>query len=120
MRYVDCFVAAVPTANRDAYVAHGQRFAAIFREMGALRVVECWGDDIPDGVHTSFPMAVGKTDDETVVVSWIERPDKATRDAMMAKMETDSRFHDAGAAMPFDGKRMIFGGFTPILDEGES
>ena len=92
----------------------------MFIEMGALRVVECWGDDLPDGKTTDFRMAVKAEPDETVVFSWIEWPDKATRDAAMAKMmdpdNPDARMDPTKNPMPFDGKRMIFGGFMPVVD----
>ncbi|MGF1502795.1 MAG: DUF1428 domain-containing protein [Paracoccaceae bacterium] len=117
MSFVDGFVVAVPTESRAAYGEHAAQFAAIFREYGATRVVEAWGADVPEGAVTSFPMAVKCAAGETVVFSWIEWPDRATRDAAMAKMRTDPRFEDAGP-MPFDGKRMIMGGFEPILDVG--
>ena len=115
MAYVDGFLAAVPTANREAFRTHAAEFATYFRELGALRIVECWGDDVPEGKVTSFPMAVKRQQDETVVFSWIEWPDKATRDAAFLKMQTDERMQSM-SEMPFDGKRMIFGGFEPILD----
>ena len=115
MAYVDGFVAAVPSANREAFRAHAAEFAVFFKELGALRVVECWGDDVRDGKLTSFPLAVKRGDDETVVFSWIEWPDKPTRDAAFRTMQSDERMQGM-SAMPFDGKRMIFGGFEPILD----
>jgi len=113
MDYIDGFVAAVPVANREAYLAHAATAAALFREYGATRVVECWGDDVPEGKLTSFPMAVKRQDDEIVVFSWIAWPSKAVRDAGWARMMADSRM---GGEMPFDGKRMIFGGFQTSLD----
>lgn len=116
MSYVDGFVVAVPTANREAYQAIAQQASEIFRDHGATRCVECWGEDVPDGKQTSFPMAVRKQADETVVFSWIEWPDRETRDAGMAAAMKDSRMPQDPGAMPFDGKRMIFGGFTPIVD----
>jgi uncharacterized protein YbaA (DUF1428 family) len=115
MTYVDGFVLAVPTANREAYRQHAERAVPFFKEFGATRLVECWGDDVPDGEVTSFPMAVKKADDETVVFSWVLWPDKATRDAGMKKMMEDPRMKEMGD-MPFDGKRMIFGGFDMIVD----
>ena len=117
MSYVDGFVIAVPTGNREAFRSHAAEFAPVFKEYGALRVVECWGDDVPEGKVTSFPMAVQRQADETVVFSWIEWPDKSTREAAMEKMRSDPRFDPAGNPMPFDGKRMIYGGFQPIVDE---
>ncbi len=116
MAYVDGFVIAVPTANRETFRTHAAGFAPIFKDFGALRVVECWGDDVPEGEVTSFPMAVKRGPDETVVFSWVEWPDKATRDRAMAEMMKDPRFEPAANPMPFDGKRMIFGGFEPIVD----
>ncbi len=114
MNYIDGFVAAVKTERRDEYLAFATMAAPMFREFGALAVVECWGDDVPDGKVTSFPMAVKKAPDETVVFSWVLWPSKEVRDAGMAKLMTDERM--AGAEMPFDGKRLIFGGFEVILD----
>lgn len=120
MSYIDGFVIAVPTANRQAFIDHAASIDAIFIEMGALRVVECWGDDVPDGKVTDFRGAVQANDDESVAFSWIEWPDKATRDAAMAKMMSgemnDDRMDPAKNPMPFDGKRMIFGGFQPLVD----
>ncbi|CAI8935191.1 MULTISPECIES: DUF1428 domain-containing protein [Pseudomonas] len=115
MSYVDGFVIAVPTANREKFRQHAQMAAAIFIENGALSLAECWGDDVPDGKVTSFPMAVKLKEDETVVFSWIVWPDKATRDAGMAKLMTDPRVQPDVNPMPFDGQRMIFGGFEMIV-----
>ena len=116
MSYVDGFVAAVPTANREAYLKHCQRFGPIFKEFGATRIVECWGDDVPDGKLTSFPMAVKKKDDETVVFSWVIWPSKAVRDAGWEKMMKDPSMQPGATPMPFDGKRLIYGGFQVLLD----
>ena len=116
MSYVDGFVCPVPTAKREAYRAHAADAAAIFKEFGATQVVECWGDDVPDGKLTSFPLAVQRKDDEAVVFSWVAWPDKATRDAGWEKVMKDPRMPQDMSAMPFDGKRMIYGGFTPIVD----
>jgi uncharacterized protein YbaA (DUF1428 family) len=116
MNYIDGFVAAVPTANREAYRKHAEMAAPVFREHGALKVVECWGDDVPDGVVTSFPMAVKKQADETVVFSWIVWPSRAVRDAGMAKVMADPRLKPDVNPMPFDGKRLIYGGFEMIVD----
>lgn len=112
--YIDGFVAAVPTANKDAYLAHAKAAWPLFKRSGAVRMVEGWGDDVPDGTLTSFPMAVKKRDDETVVFSWVLWPDKATRDAGWQAIMADEAMKSM--AMPFDGKRMIYGGFSPILD----
>jgi len=115
MSYVDGYVMAVPTNNRDAFIKHANEAAAIFREHGALRVVECWGDDVPDGKVTSFPMAVRKKPDETVVFSWIFWPSRQAREGMRRVMD-DPRLQPDKAKMPFDGQRMIFGGFEPIFE----
>jgi uncharacterized protein YbaA (DUF1428 family) len=116
MPYVDGFVTPVPAANRDRYIAYAARAWPVFRKYGATRFVESWGDDVPEGVNTSFPMAVKREADEVVVFSWIEWPDKATRDACFAAMQQDPDFAVLGE-MPLDGKRMIYGGFVPVLDE---
>ena len=113
MKYVDGFVVAVQTANRETYRRHAESAAAVFKEHGALAVVECWGDDVPEGKVTSFPMAVQRKDDETVVFSWITWPSRASRDAGMKKAMDDTRLKNV--AMPFDGKRMIYGGFEVMF-----
>jgi uncharacterized protein YbaA (DUF1428 family) len=114
MSYIDGFVIAVPNANREKFIKHARTFDALFVEFGATRVVECWGDDVPDGKLTDFRRAVQATPDETVVFSWMEWPDKATRDAGMEKFMKDPRM-EAAADCPFDGKRMIFGGFKAVV-----
>lgn len=108
---------AVKTGEKDAYRGFAERMVPVFKKHGALSLVECWGDDVPGGDVTSFPMAVKCAEDETVVFSWIIWPDKAAREAgnkgAMAEMET------AGITMedvPFDGKRMIFGGFEVLVE----
>lgn len=120
MNYVDGFVIAVPTANKQEFIDHAATADSVFIEMGALRVLECWGEDIPDGETTDFRRAVKATSEESIVFSWIEWPDKATRDAAMVKMMdpnfVDPRMDLAKNPMPFDGKRMIFGGFAPVVD----
>jgi uncharacterized protein YbaA (DUF1428 family) len=124
MSYIDGFVIAVPTANKQKFSDHAKLADSVFIELGALRILECWGDDVPVGKLTDFRRAVQAKDDETVVFSWIEWPDKATRDAAHAKMhawmtdpsKADPRMHPEKNPMPFDGKRMIFGGFTPLVD----
>lgn len=117
MNYVDGFVLAVPTKNKEAYLRMAQDVAPIFKEHGALSMVECWGDDVPQGVHTSFPMAVQCKEDETVVFSWITWPDKVTRDAGMKEVMEDPRLHQPHHKEVFDGKRMIYGGFAVLLNE---
>jgi uncharacterized protein YbaA (DUF1428 family) len=114
MPYIDGMLAAVPTANKDAYLAHARASDAIFKEAGALKCVENWGDDIPDGQVTDLKRAVQAKPDETVVFSWITWPDKATRDAGWEKVMADERMQKM--EMPFDGKRMIFGGFEQVLE----
>lgn len=116
MSYVDGFIAAVPTANKEKFLAHARTGDAVFIEFGALRVVECWGDDVPHGQLTDFFRSVQAKEDETVVFSWIEWPDKATRDIGMQKMMEDPRMDPATNPMPFDGKRLIYGGFVPLLE----
>lgn len=119
MAYIDGFVIAVPKANRDQFIAHAQRTDEMFIELGAVRIVECWEDDVPDGQHTDFRKAVQATPDEAVAFSWVEWPDKATRDAAMARLRdpanSDPRMDPAQNPIPFDGKRMIFGGFMPVV-----
>jgi uncharacterized protein YbaA (DUF1428 family) len=117
MTYVDGFVAAVPTANREKFKKHAEQAADIFKENGALKVVECWGDDVPDGQMTSFPMAVKRKPDESVVFSWIIWPSREVRDKGMRALMADSRMQPDKNPMPFDGKRMIFGGFVPIVEK---
>jgi len=116
MSYVDGFVLAVPKANLDAYRAMAQLGGKVWMEYGALSYVECLGDDTPYGEVTSFPRAVQATDDEIVVFSWITYRDKASRDEIMAKVMADERLKAFMTNMPFDGKRMIFGGFEAFLE----
>jgi uncharacterized protein YbaA (DUF1428 family) len=116
MDCVDGFVAAVPTASQEAYISFAGKMAGLFREYGALRVVETWGDDVPDGVATSFPLAVQRKDDETVVFSWVVWPSKQVRDAGWKSLAGDPRM-SADQQMPFDGKRLIYGGFKMIVDQ---
>ena len=117
MTYVEGFVVAVPTANKEAYRKHAADAAPLFKEFGVARMVECWGDDVPDGKVNDFKGAVQAKPDETVVFSWFEYPDKATRDAANEKMMSDPRMQSMGEAMPFDAKRMIIGGFDSIVDD---
>jgi uncharacterized protein YbaA (DUF1428 family) len=115
MTYVDGYVLAVPTAQRAAYRKIAEDAAIVFKEYGALKVVECWGDDVPDGKLTSFPMAVKCEENETVVFSWIIWPSREARDEGNQKVMADRRMQQTGE-MPFDGKRMIFGGFQMIVE----
>jgi uncharacterized protein YbaA (DUF1428 family) len=118
MTYVEGFVVAVPTANREEYQRHAAEAAPLFKEFGVVRMVETWGDDVPDGKVTDFKGAVQAREGETVVFSWFEYPDKATRDAANEKMMADPRMKEMGANMPFDGQRMILAGFDGIVEEG--
>ncbi|MEX6632241.1 DUF1428 domain-containing protein [Hyphococcus lacteus] len=115
MTYIDGFVVAVETKNREAYKTVATTAAAIFKDNGALSVVEGWGDDVPDGEVTSFPMAVKAKEGESVVFSWIIWPNKQVRDIGMKKAMEDPRLGKP-EDMPFDGKRMIFGGFETIVE----
>lgn len=117
MPYVDGFVVAVPTANKEKYRQVAEQAAAVFKEHGALKVVECWGDDVPEGKVTSFPMAVKRQSDETVVFSWIVWPSREARDRGMKAAMADPRLQPDAQPMPFDGQRMIYGGFEVIVDE---
>jgi uncharacterized protein YbaA (DUF1428 family) len=117
MTYVDGFVLAVPADRKEEFRAHASALLPFFKEAGVTRVVESWGDDVPEGKVTDFRGAVQATQDEVVVLSWFEYPSKEARDAATEKMRSDPRMAEMGAASPFDGKRMIFGGFTPIVEE---
>lgn len=117
MSFVDGFVAPVPVSNRDAYIDQARAASTLFKEFGASHVHECWGVDVPDGAVTSFPMAVKKAEDEVVVFSWVVWPDKATRDRCHAAMQTDPRWEEVFQnGMPFDGKRLIYGGFETLFE----
>ena len=118
MSYVEGFVVAVPSANKDEYLKHAAGAEPIFREFGVTRMVEAWGDDVPDGTVTDFKGAVQAKPDESVVFSWFEYPSKEARDAANAKMMSDPRMAEMGASMPFDGKRMIMSGFATIVEHG--
>ena len=117
MEYIEGLVAAVPTKNKDKFIEHARSAAAVFKEHGAVRIVECWGDDIPAGDVTSFPMAVKCKSDETVVFSWIVWPSREVRDAGMEAVMNDARMSEEENPMPFDGTRLIYGGFHKIMDE---
>jgi uncharacterized protein YbaA (DUF1428 family) len=116
MSYVDGFVIPVPNDKKDDYRDLAEKFGLLLKEFGALRVVENWGDDVPDGKVTDFRRAVAAQPSENIVFSWVVWPSKDVRDAAHVKMHEDPRMKDL--PMPFDGKRMIFGGFTPMLDLG--
>lgn len=113
MPYIDGFVAAVPKANKQAYIEHAREASVLFKEWGATRCVENWGDEVPAGEQTDFMRAVQAKPDEVIVFSWIEYPDKATRDAAAQKMMSDARMQ--AMRMPFDGARMIYGGFETLF-----
>jgi len=115
MTYVDGFVIAVPTAKKEAYRLQAEKAMSVFKEYGALSVVECWGDDVPEGKLTSFTMAVKRQDDETVVFSWVTWPSREVRNEGMKKVMADPRMQPDTDPMPFDGKRMIYGGFEVIV-----
>lgn len=116
MSYVDGFVAAVPVAKKSAYLDHAREALPLFIEYGALQLVETWSDDVPHGKLTDFYRSVQAGEDEAVVFSWVLWPDKATRDAGWKAMMEDPRMNMEGKDVPFDGKRMIYGGFAVILD----
>jgi uncharacterized protein YbaA (DUF1428 family) len=115
MSYIDGFVIPVPTGKKQAYLDMAAKAAPFFQEYGATRIVECWGDDVPNGKVTDFKGAVKAEPGETIVFSWIEWPSKEVRDEANRKMQNDPRMK-MPEDMPFDGKRMIFGGFAPLLD----
>jgi uncharacterized protein YbaA (DUF1428 family) len=113
MTYVDGFVASVPTAKREDFLKHSQAMGDVIKEYGAISVVDCWGDDVPEGKLTSFPLAVQCKPDETVIFSWITWPSREARDESWKKVMADPRVQSV-AEPPFDGKRMIFGGFEMV------
>lgn len=117
MTYFSGAVRAVPTDNKDKYTDHIAAMWPLFKSYGANRMIETWGVDVPKGTVTDFYGAVDARDDETIVFSWIEWPDKATADASWQKMQGDPAMRDL-PEMPFDGSRMIFGGFEPVFEAG--
>ncbi len=116
MSYIDGLVCAVPTANREAYRKYAQDMVAVFKEHGALRLVDAWADDVPEGKLTSFTMAVKREPHEAVVFSWIEWPSREVRDTAWKTLMDDPRMKPENHPMPFDGKRMIYGGFRTLVD----
>jgi uncharacterized protein YbaA (DUF1428 family) len=118
MTYVDGFIVAVPTANKDAYREHAEAALPLFKEFGVSRMVEGWGDDVPRGKLNDLYGAVQAKEDETVLFSWVEYPDKATRDSAGQKMMSDPRMEQMGKSMPFDGQRMIYSGFSVMYEDG--
>jgi len=116
MSYIDGCVAAVPGANKNVYLRHARLAAVVFKENGALQTWECWGDDVPEGKHNSFHTAVMRKENETVVFSWVLWPSKEVRDAAFPKIMEDPRMRETQNPMPFDGKRLIHGGFEVLID----
>ncbi|MFC4667105.1 DUF1428 domain-containing protein [Seohaeicola nanhaiensis] len=117
MTYVDGVVTAVANDRKDEFIAFSKKLTPLFRKLGALQVVDCWGETVPEGKLTSFPMAVKCGPDETVCFSWMLWPSKAVRDAGWAAFEADPKLAEMMQPAPFDGKRMIFGGFE-VVSEG--
>ncbi len=114
--YINGFVLAVPEENKDAYRDIAEKFWDIARDYGALEQVEAWEADVPDGKQTDFRRAVDLKEGEKVVFAWVTWPDKATADAGQSKMMADERMEAMGSdSPPFDGKRMIYGGFDPLV-----
>jgi uncharacterized protein YbaA (DUF1428 family) len=116
MSYIDGFVTPVPNANREAYHKHAAEAAVMFKEHGATHIVECWGDDVPEGKLTSFTLAVKREPSESIVFSWITWPSRAARDEAWKKIMADPRMQPGATTMPFDGKRLIYGGFEVLLE----
>jgi len=119
MSYVDGFVVPVPTAKKSAYLEMAKKMAALWMEYGATRVVETWGTDVPDGKVTDFKGAVKAEAGESIVLSWVQWPSKAVRDEGNKKLMDDPRMKSMDGDLPFDGKRMIMGGFEVMLDHGK-
>jgi uncharacterized protein YbaA (DUF1428 family) len=118
MTYFEGFIVPVPEANKDTYRQHAAEAAPIFQDIGVERHFEAWDSDVPEGKVTDFRKAVDAKPEEKIVFSWFEYPDRATRDAANQKMMSDPRMAEMGANMPFDGMRMIMGGFKAIVEEG--
>lgn len=122
MSYIDGFVLAVPTAKKQEFIEHADFVDRLIMDFGAKRILECWGDDVPDGETTDFRRAVKAKEEESVVFAWIEWPDRETRDAGMKQMqqhaESDERWDPEKYPPPFDGKRMVWGGFKPVVELG--
>lgn len=117
MNYVDGFVAAVPTSNKQLYLEHVTEVAKMFKKQGALKYVECWAEDVPTGKVTSFPQAVLLKDDESVVFSWVTWPSKKARDLGMEAVMAEYEKLQESNPMPFDASRIIYGGFEMVIDE---
>lgn len=120
MSYIDGIVAPVPAGTtREEYRAFAELSAAVFRDAGAIRVVDAWADDVPHGQTTDFYRAVAAEEGEALVFGWVEWPDKDARDRGMAAAMADPRMQPGTTPMPMVGKRMIFGGFAVVHDSGE-
>jgi uncharacterized protein YbaA (DUF1428 family) len=120
MTYFEGFIVPVPEANKDAYLKHSNHFAPLVQDIGVRRMVETWANDVPDGKVTDFKKAVNAEPGETVVFSFFEYPSRAERDVANERFGTDPRMQEMGTEMPFDGKRMIMGGFDAIVEEGSA
>ena len=114
MSYIDGMICAVSAEKKEEFIAFSRAMTEVFMECGATSVVDCWGDDVPDGEVTSMPMAVKAEAGETVVFSWVAWPDKAARDAGWGAAMQDPRMAPDAMTMPFDGKRLIMGGFNVV------
>lgn len=114
MSYFDIAVYAVRSADKQALTDFATSTNTMFVEYGALRLIDCWGEDVPHGKLTDLYLAVAAEEGETVCVGIVEWPDKAVRDSAWARLESDPRM--AGLQGPMDGKRMIFGGFSALVD----
>ena len=118
MTYFEGFIAPVPEANQTVYQKHASGFSALSPEFGVGRHVEAWDSDVPEGKVTDFRKAVDAKPDEKIVLAFFEYPSRQARDAANEKFMSDPRMEDMGKDMPFDGKRMIMGGFEAIVEEG--
>jgi uncharacterized protein YbaA (DUF1428 family) len=116
--YFEGFIVPVPESKREEYREHAKSAAPMFHDIGVQRHFEAWDSDVPEGKVTDFRKAVDAQPDEKVVFSWFEYPDRAARDHANEKMMSDPRMEEMGKTMPFDGKRMIMGGFDAIVEEG--
>jgi len=119
MAYIEGFILAVPEKNKETYRKFAADALPFFKQCGVTRMVETWADDVPDGKLTDFRRAVKAKPDEAVLFSWLEYPSRETRDAAIKKYMSDPKMAEMGANMPFDGQRMIFGGFKPISERGQ-
>ena len=113
--YIQGFLVPVPADRKEQYREVAQGFTDVMKQHGMIEVVEAWEADVPDGVHTDFRKAVKLEDGEKVVFAWVVWPDKATCEAAHASMMSEEFAAQVGGDMPFDGKRMVFGGFEPVV-----